>query len=55
MMLGLAGTLDDETIVQNICETLDIDYEEIKSKLPKKAEGEIDDAQAALNGAVVDE
>jgi SPP1 family phage portal protein len=34
-MLNLAGTLDDETIVQNICEILEIDYEDIKGKLPE--------------------
>lgn len=55
MLLGLAGTLDDETIVQNICETLDISYEEIKSKLPKKPEAELGDVQSDLDGAAVDE
>lgn len=33
-LLGLATYLDNETLMQNICEILDIDYEEIKSKLP---------------------
>lgn len=33
-MLGLVGKLDDETIIQNICEILDINYEDIKGKLP---------------------
>lgn len=32
--LNLVGRLDDETIVQNICEILDINYEDIKNKLP---------------------
>ncbi len=49
-ILNLKGTLDDETIVQAICDILDIDYEEIKDKLPKSAEDEIAAAQAALNG-----
>lgn len=34
-LLGLVATLDDETIVQLICEQLDIDYMTIKDKLPK--------------------
>ncbi len=55
VLLGLAGTLDDETIVQSICDVLDIDYEEIKGKLPKKEEQLINDAQTALDGVVTDE
>ena len=50
-LLNLANTLDNETIVQNICEVLDIDYEEIKGKLPEQDDGLID-AGIALNGAV---
>lgn len=33
-LLGLVGKLDDETINQRICDILDIDYEDIKNKLP---------------------
>lgn len=33
-MLSLEATLGNETVVQNICDILDIDYEEIKGKLP---------------------
>lgn len=47
-MLSLEATLGDETVVQNICDILDIDYEEIKSKLP---ENELDPL-AAINGIV---
>ena len=54
-LLGLAQVLDQETIVQNICEVLDIDYEEIKSKLPVSAETETDAAMTDLEGAVVNE
>lgn len=54
-LLGLAGTLDDETIVQSICDVLDVDYEEIKSKLPEKAEDELSAAQNALNEVDTDE
>ena len=35
-LLSLANVLDDETIIQNICEVLDLSYEDIKGKLPKK-------------------
>jgi SPP1 family phage portal protein len=45
MLLGLAATLDDETIVKLICEELDINYDEIKNKLPDKS----DPAQAVTN------
>ena len=54
-LLNLAQQLDDETLMQNICDVLDIDYESIKDKLPKEDDGGIADAQNALNGAVVDQ
>ena len=47
-ILGLQGVLDDETIVQTICEVLDIDYEEIKDQLPDPDEAE-KDLQTAQN------
>ena len=56
-LLGLQGVLDDETIVQSICEILEIDYEEIKNKLPDPAEAQTDlkDAQDDLDQVVPDE
>lgn len=33
-LLGLATYLDNKTLMQNICEILDLDYEELKDKLP---------------------
>lgn len=33
-LLMIAERLDNETLMQNICDVLDIDYEEIKDKLP---------------------
>ena len=54
-LLNLKGTLDDETIVQNICEVLDIDYEEIKSKLPTDEEAATDEAATSLNNIVPEE
>ncbi|WP_425756228.1 phage portal protein [Ihubacter sp. rT4E-8] len=34
VLLGLADRLDDETLMQQICDCLDLDYNEIKGKLP---------------------
>ena len=34
-LLSLNNVLDDETIIQAICEILDIDYESIRDKLPE--------------------
>lgn len=50
-ILSLANVLDNETIIQMICDILDIDYEEIKSKLPKDEE-ELDEAEQTLNNVV---
>ena len=33
-ILNVASYLDDETLVKKICDVLDVDYEEIKDKLP---------------------
>ena len=43
-LLSLDATLGNELVVQNICEVLDIDYDDIKSKLPDP-----DEAGTALN------
>lgn len=45
-LLGLATYLDNETLMQNICEVLDLDYEELKGKLPDP-----DDAANSIEGA----
>ena len=52
-LLTLATYLDNETMMQNVCEVLDIDYEEIKDKLPDpdEASNSVFDANAALEGA----
>ena len=49
-MLNLASYLDDETLMQNICDILDIDYNQIKDKLPKREEIDPLAAQSALDG-----
>ncbi|MGN0905684.1 MAG: phage portal protein [Bullifex sp.] len=36
--ISSSGTIDSETILQKMCEVLDIDYEEIKDKVPDKEE-----------------
>lgn len=54
-LLNLASTLDNETIVQSICEILDIDYEDIADKLPETAEQDIAADKTALNDVVIDE
>lgn len=50
-ILNLAPHLDNETLMQLICEQLDIDYDDIKGKLPdpNEAENEIINAQTALD------
>lgn len=51
-LLNLATHLDNETLMQLICEQLDIDYDDIKSKLPDpdEADNVLKDAQNVLNG-----
>ena len=49
-ILNLATYLDDETLMQNICDILDMDYNEIKDKLPKREEMNPMAAQSALDG-----
>lgn len=53
-ILSLANTLDDETIMQLICEQLDISYEDIKDKLPNLEDQYTDEAQKALDGVQVE-
>lgn len=55
-LLNLAAQLDNETLMQLICEQLDIEWDDIKDKLPDPAEAENDlnEAQGALNGVVVE-
>lgn len=55
ILLGLANVIDNETILQLICEVLDIDYEEIKDKLPTDDEKEIQQVQSQLNNIVPDD
>lgn len=51
-LLALQTQLDNETLMQLICDCLDIDYESIKDKLPdpNEAEKSLNAAQNALSG-----
>lgn len=51
-LLSLEAALGNELMMKNICDVLDIDYEEIKNKLPMD---DLNDAQTALNGVTVNE
>ena len=53
-LLNLATHLDDETLMQLICEQLDIDYNDIKDKLPKQEGDDLFAAQSALDSVPVD-
>ena len=52
---NIASYLDNETLMQLICEQLDISYDDIKGKLPDpdEAQNAVTDAQGAIEGAVV--
>ena len=50
----MANTLDEETIIQEICAILDIDYEEIKNKLAA-GEKDTESVQKTLEGMVPDD
>lgn len=55
-LLGLSSYLDNDTVMQLICEQLDVDFEEIKGKLPdpEEAANSLSAAQSALGGVVVE-
>lgn len=53
-LLNLATKLDDNTLMQLICEQLDIDYNDIKNKLPKEDDEAYKSIQDALDSIVVE-
>lgn len=53
LLLNLAQLIGKETILKLICEQLDIDYNEIKDKLPKSEMELNQEAEQLLNGADV--
>lgn len=54
-MLKVNNILDDETIMREICAILDIDYEEIKDKLPKDEMREVAQVKQSLDNIVPDD
>ncbi len=54
-ILSLANVLDDETVVQSICDILDISYEDIKGKIPVDEENSTTAAITALNKVIANE
>lgn len=52
-LLNLATQLDNETILQLICDELDIDYNEVIKKIPANEEKNTEEAQQILNGVDV--
>ena len=48
-ILNIAAHIDNETMMQLICEQLDIDYEDIKDKLPDPAAADPYDPQTVLD------
>ena len=56
-LLALGAYLDSETLMQLVCEQLDIDYDDIKGKLPDpdEAANAVKDAQGALDNVVVED
>ncbi|WP_142302909.1 hypothetical protein [Bacillus sp. FJAT-45350] len=55
-LLTLEATLGNELVVQNICDVLDIDYEEIKSKLPDPEADPMDDGTGdVIDGITVED
>lgn len=55
ILLGLATHLDNETLMQLICDELDIDYDDIKDKLPdpNEAQNAVNNAQGILDNIPV--
>ena len=53
--MNLANVLDDETVVQSICETLDISYEDVKGKITIDEEKDTIQAIKALESVISDE
>lgn len=54
-LLKVGNIIDDETILQEICSILDIDYEEVKDRTAKEEEAGDGDFNQALDGILPDE
>lgn len=53
-LLNLAAHLDNETLMRNICDVLELDYNELKDKLPKPENDGLYEAQEALDSIELD-
>lgn len=53
-LLNLANYLDDETLMQNICDVMEWDYEALKDKFPKREVNDPYSTQTALDALQVD-
>lgn len=54
-LLNAASLLDDETVLKEICAILDVDFEEIKDKVPKQPATDLNDASEKLASVVPQE
>ena len=53
-LLNLAASIDNETIVRNVCELMDWDYEELKDRLPKD-ETDLSNLETDLNNIPIED
>lgn len=54
-LLNAASLLDEETVLKAICEILEIDFEEVKDKVPKQPATDLNAASEKLAGVVPQE
>lgn len=54
-LLNAASLLDEETVLKAICEVLDIDYEKVKDKVPKRPATDLNAVSEKLAGVVPQE
>ncbi len=54
-ILNVAQALDDETVLQSICDVLEVDYETVAERLPENQETETNGAQDKLDEVITDD
>lgn len=54
-LLAVAAQLGDDLLLENICDALDLDYDDIKGKLPVNEEKDLYEAQETLREVDLDE
>lgn len=55
ILLNAASVLDQETVLKAICDLLELDFDEVKSKLPSKEEIDLNKASEALLAKPIEE